>query len=350
MANAPKKVNIEISTNSIIKVLIVLFLLWLLYLIKDVLAILFFAIILVSILEPVVAWLNFKKIPKGLAVFLIYLVLLSIFALVVVLIIPPITDQVNQLSVSFPEYWHKMKTEYYNLNQFLSHYGIDQSIESSLESLKANLPEPSGIFTKVGGFFAGIFSLFIILVITFYILVEEKAIKWILRSVTPSQYLPYAYQLINKIQKKLGLWLRGQLILGLIIFFLVYIGLLILGVKYALILAIIAGLLEFIPYLGPIIAGFIAVVLTLFQSPIKALLVLILYIVIQILENNILVPKVMQKTIGLNPVVSIVALLVGGKIGGLVGVILAIPVVTALSVFVQDFLDKKKAAETKLEE
>ncbi len=350
MANN-KKINIEISTNSILKVLFVLFVLWLLYLIKDVVAILFFVIILVSILEPVVEWLRLKKIPKSLAVVIIYLVLLAIVALVVLLIIPPITEQITQLSESFPQYWQNIRTEFSQLNDFLNQYGISQAIESSLESIKASLPATtSGLFSKVSDFFSSVFSVFLILVITFYVLVENKAIKRILHSVVPSRYLPYSYQLINKIQNKLGLWLRGQLILGFVIFLFVYIGLLLLGVKYALILAIIAGLLEFIPYLGPIFSAFVAILLTLFQSPIKALLVLFLYIVIQALENNILVPKIMQKTVGLNPVVSIVALLIGGKLGGIIGVILAIPVVTALSVFVEDVIDKRKEEELVLEE
>jgi len=351
METANKKINIEISTNSILKVLLVLFVLWLLYLIRDVVAILFFVIILVSIFEPIVEWLQFKKIPKGLAVAMIYLVLLAIIALVIVLIIPPITEQVNQLSTSFPQYWERIKNESANLNIFLGQYGIDQAMGSSFEAIKANLAgTTSGLFSKVGNFFAGVFSLLLVAVITFYVLVEEKATKRILKSLVPARYLPYLYQLINKIQNKLGLWLRGQIILAFLIFLLVYIGLLLLGVKYALILAIIAGLLEFIPYLGPIFSGFIAVTLTLFHSPIQALLVLILYIVIQTLENHVLTPKIMQKTVGLNPVVSIVALLIGGKLGGIIGVILAIPVATALSVFVQDVIDKRKEEELVLEE
>ncbi|MFC1599104.1 AI-2E family transporter [Patescibacteria group bacterium] len=346
-----KKINIEISTKSIIKLLIVLFLIWLLYLIRDVVVILFFAVLLVSILEPIVFTITRKKVPKILAVILIYLVLIAIVGLIIVLLIPPIADQVNQLSASFPHYWQKMTDEFLDLNKFFQQYGISQSIESTLKNWQFQLPESTGgIFSKVGGFVSGIFSVFVIMVITFYFLVEQNATKKLLRSLLPSRSLPYAYQLVNRIQQKLGLWLRAQLVLGLIIFALVYICLFSLGVKYALILAIIAGLLEFIPYLGPIISGFIAVVLTLFQSPIKALLVLIIYILIQAAENHIFVPQIMRRAVGLNPVISIFALLIGGKLGGVVGIIIAIPLATALSVIVEDFFSKKKAQETKLEE
>jgi predicted PurR-regulated permease PerM len=346
-----QKINIEISTNSIIKVLIFLILLGVLYLIRNVVAIVFFAIILVSILEPIVSWLISKKIPKILAVLMIYLLLVGILAGILVLIIPPISTEINQLSSSFPYYWQRATTEFSNLNDFLSQYGISQGIETSLKSWQFQLPESTGtIVNRVSDFISGIFSLFVVLVITFHILVEEGATRRILRSLLPSKYLPYAYQLVSKIQKKLGYWLRGQMILCFIIFLLVYAGLLWLGVKYALVFAIIAGLLEFIPYLGPFVSGTIAVSLTFFQSPVLAVLVLILYIFIQIVENNFLVPKVMQKAVGLNPVISILSLLIGGKLGGLIGVILAIPIATALSVVVQDFFDQRKADDLKLEE
>jgi predicted PurR-regulated permease PerM len=147
----------------------------------------------------------------------------------------------------------------------------------------------------------------------------------------------------------LGLWLRGQLILSFSIFLLVFLALSVLNIKYALILAIIAGILEFIPYLGPSFSGFIAVSLTFLHSPFQALLVLILYIVIQVFENNILVPNVMRHAVGLNPVISISALLIGATLGGFVGVIVAIPVATSLNVIFQDFLDKKRSTEIELE-
>ena len=346
-----KKINIDISSSSIFKILVVIFLVWILYLIRDVVVILLFAFILVSILEPAINWLRFKKVPKTLSVILVYLILLSIFAGIMALLIPPFTDQIDQLSTTFPIYWQKFSIEFRNIGQFLNQYGVGQEIENAFKNLKYSLPQTTtGIFSQVGHFLAGVFTIFVILVITFYILVEENATKRIFRSILPSQYLPYTYQVFNRIQNKLGLWLRGQLILSFIVGLFVYIGLLLLGVKYALILGIIAGLFEFIPYLGPIFSGFIAISLTFFQSPIKALLVLILYIVIQAMENNILVPKIMQRAVGLNPVISIIALLVGGNLGGVIGAILAIPVATALSVFAQDFLEKKRESELTLEE
>ncbi len=350
MDSINRKIFFEITPGTIIKILFAGLLIWLAYLIREVIAILFFAFILVSILEPMVAWLKQKKIPKIVAVLMIYLGMLAFLAVIVSLLVSPIIDQTDQLRISFPQYWETIATRFSSFSQILNNYGVSQQIKSYLDTLTTTLPvATSDIFSRIGNFIGNIFAFFVILVITFYLLVEENAPKKILRSVLPADSLPYAYQLFNRIEKQLGLWLRGQLILCFSIFILVYLVLLALGVKYALILAIIAGLLEFIPYLGPAFSGFIAVSLTLLHSPIQALLVLICYILIQIFENNILVPNVMRKAVGLNPVISICALLIGVRLGGFAGVILAIPLATALSVFFEDFLEKKHSDEVRLE-
>jgi len=171
--------------------------------------------------------------------------------------------------------------------------------------------------------------------------VEENAIKKLVWSIAPEKHQVYVMQLINRIQKKIGLWLRGQLILCLVIFVLSYIGLLILGVKYALMLALIASITELVPYIGPIIGSIPAVVLAFAQSPMLAVFVVALYYGIQLVESNILTPKIMEKAVGINPIISIVALLVGFKVAGVVGAILSIPVATAVSVFVKDVFDSK---------
>ena len=159
---------------------------------------------------------------------------------------------------------------------------------------------------------------------------------------------PYLFRLITRIQHKLGLWLKGQLILSLIIFGLVFIGLSIIGVEYALLLAFVAGVFEIIPFLGPTLAAIPAAFFGFTQSPVLGLLVIALYVLIQQLENHVIVPKVMSKSVGLNPLIVIVAFLVGAKIGGFIGVLLAVPVATAISVFLSDFFEKRIEKEVKL--
>lgn len=156
------------------------------------------------------------------------------------------------------------------------------------------------------------------------------------RSLAPIEYQPYVAHLMKKMSHKMGEWLRGQIILGLIVGVAVYIGLTLLGVKYALVLALIAGILEVIPYVGPIISLVPALIVGFAQSPVIGLAVIILYLIVQQLENNVLVPKVMQKVTGLNPIISILALLVGLKAGGLAGAVLSIPLAMMGVVILED--------------
>ncbi len=338
-----RPININITTGTILKILLIFLLLYFMYLIKDILAILFASLILASALDPWVDWMGERKIPRSLGVLLIYLVSLGVIALALFLIIPPIAMEVRELANNFPYYFDKIISEASSLKEISARYGILDNIKESLGSLNSNLEKAAGgVFSTVSGIFGGIFSFFLILVMTFYMAVEENAMKKLVWSIAPAKHQPYIMQLINRMQKKIGLWLRGQLVLNFIIFAMTYVGLLILGVKYALVLALIAGITETIPYLGPILGAVPAIFLSFTQSPMLALFVAALYYIIQFVEAHILVPKVMQKAIGLNPIVSIAVLLIGFQVAGVVGAIMSIPVATAASVFIKDVFDHKE--------
>lgn len=341
-ATNQKSKMINISTWSVVKVALVILVLYFLYLIKSILIILFISVILSSLIDPLADWFTKKRIPRSLAVISIYLVLLAIIVGIAILLIPPIIEQVKNLVSNFPAYWDKLAALLVSLKQFSVEYGFLDNIKNSLTSMQGNLA--GGIFTTINGFFNGVVAFFAVIFITFYLVIEEDSIKKVLRSITPTKHHLYLGDLISRMRDKLGLWLRGQMILSLIVGALSYIGLTILGVEYALILAILAGVAETVPYLGPILSAIPAIFIALTQSPLLALLVLILYFVIQQLENNLLVPKVMQKTVGLNPIISIVALLIGAQVGGIIGVILAIPVAIVVTVFIQDFFKEKNEA------
>ncbi len=338
-----RPININITTAAIIKIILIFLILYFLFLVRDILAVLFVALILASAIDPWVDWMQKKKIPRGVGVLLIYIVLLSFVSLVIYLIIPPIAKEFSALASSFPQILDKIITGFSVLKEYTYQQGILDEIKGSLGTIGSNLQSAAGgVFSTVFGIFGGIFSFFLVLVLTFYMVVEENAIKKLIFSIAPSEHQPYIMELINRMQKKIGMWLRGQLILSLIIFVLTYTGLSILNVEYALVLALVAGLTEFIPYLGPVIAAVPAVFLAFTQAPMLAVFVVIMYYIVQLVENNILVPKVMQKAVGMNPIISIVVLLIGFKIAGIVGAILSIPVATAVSVFIKDVFDRKK--------
>jgi predicted PurR-regulated permease PerM len=339
-----KPISINITLGSLFKAVLVLILLYFFYLIRDILLLLFVSLILASALDPLVDRLQEKKVPRGISVMFIYLILLSLIAFILITIVPPITQEIGDLAKNFPDYLERVSSSFSSFNDYSAKYGIGQNIGTGLDFINSNLQSATGgVLSTVSGFFGGIVSFFLVMVLTFYMVVEENAIKKLVWSIAPVEHQPYIMQLINRMQKKIGLWLRGQLILSFFIFILSYVGLLILGVKYALVLALIAGLTEFVPYLGPMIGAIPAVFLALTQSPLLAMFVAILYYVIQLTENNILVPKVMQKTVGLNPIISITVLLVGFQIAGIAGAILSIPVATAASILLGDLFAHKQA-------
>jgi predicted PurR-regulated permease PerM len=341
-----KRQLVDLSILSIVKFFLIVLALFFLYMIKEVLAILFISLILASAVDPWVDSMERIKFPRWLSLLLIYLVFVFVIVTAIFLIIPPIVEQVSQLSNDFPQYFDKVSNFFGNVKNFSSEHGFGNQLDEGIGAIKSSIGGMFGnIFGTITGIFGGIFSFIIILVITFYMTVEESAIKRTLTYILPDKLQPFTLQLINKVQRKIGDWLKGQLILSLIIGIMVYAGLMILGVKYALVLALLAAIGEFIPYLGPTLSAIPAIFLAFSQSPIKALFVLILFVIIQQLENNLLVPKVMQKAVGLNPILSITALLIGARVGGIVGMILAIPVATAISVIVREIWNSKVVEE-----
>lgn len=331
----------SISTSTLIKIVAVFLLLYLSYLILDILILLFVAIILSSLIDPLADWFEKKKMRRGLAVLIIYVAVFGLLALIFVLLVPLIINQAVQLIENFGNYWQKFLAGLSSLKSLTIRFGLWENLQTTLPAtLKGGLGTVQALVNSLFGFFGSIFSLVLVLVITFYMVVEEEGFKKALRSLVPASYQTYLIQLWTRVKEKLGSWLRGTLFLGLMVGLMSYVGLLILGVEYALLLALTTGVFELIPYIGPIFSGVIAVVLTFLQTGdwLKPLLVAALFVIIQQLENNLLVPKVMKKVVGLNPIVSIVSLLIGFRLLGVVGALLAIPVATVLSIIWADIL------------
>jgi predicted PurR-regulated permease PerM len=183
----------------------------------------------------------------------------------------------------------------------------------------------------------------VIFVISIYLVAQDKGVKKFLVSISPQQHRTYVASLADRIQSKLGSWLRGQMLLMAIVAVLSFIGLSLLNVKFALTLALIAGLMEIVPYIGPILGGVPAVIIAFTQSPILALFVLIFYVIIQKAEGYLIVPLVMKRSVGLNPLVVMISIIIGGQLGGIPGVVVAVPLVAAASVFFGDmFLQKEE--------
>jgi len=334
---------IEISIKSIIRIVAVILGIILIWMVSDILFSIVVAIIIASAIEPWVGKLQTKGIPRSISVLLTYLVALGIVALAIGSIIPPLASEVSQLVKDFPEKYKGFIDFFVSLKSFLENKGFGANVENILQSAETGLSDLTGGFFKtVSGFFGGLFGALVVIVLAFYFSTSEEAIKKLLKHVIPPNAQDRWLGLIDRAQERIGWWFKGQLILSLAIFILSFVFLKILGVKYALSLAFLAGLLEIVPVIGPIISAVPAIFLTLLYSPFKALLVFILFILIQQFENHILVPKVMQKSVGLHPIIVIVAMLVGAKLGGIMGALVSLPLATVADIFLTDIYSRAK--------
>jgi len=290
------------------------------------------AVLLAGVMYPFARFAAKHHFPKGLAVILFYLALFGVIGLLLSLLIPVIINESRNFSSTFGGItW--MNDGMNVLKEFSDRHGFSQGLRSSLNGLESQAPSTlRSIVTVVTSIFGGIAGFIIVLVLSFYLIVEDAALRKLFLNIIPLPYQEFVAQAGGGIIDKLGSWLRGQLVLGLIIGIMYFMGFTLIGLPYAILLAVFGGLLEFIPYVGPFIAAVPAVFLAFSDSPLKAGITLIVIVIIQQLENNIIVPKVMQKAVGLNPIVSIVAFMIGAKLFGVVGAIFAIPVATAISV------------------
>lgn len=343
---AQPSTNVNISTTTIFKVVLIGLAIWFLATISQVLIIVFVALVLAAAIDPWITRLERMGMARGWAMTIIFVSAMALLSLIVILFVPLVVDQLGKFTQAFPKLYERVFSLYQNNQDSVA---LD-TIQKGLQNLNSALSDVTkGVFSSVFGFFGGLVSVISVLVLTFYLTLEEKGMKRIAVDLAPAKYRPYLIQLFNRVEDRLGDWLRGQIILGLIIGSLTLIGLLVFKVEFAVVLALIAGVTELIPIIGPFIGAIPAVIVAFSQDPILALIVMGLYVVIQQLENNLIVPRVMSKATGLNPVIVIVSILVGGKVAGITGVILAVPTMIIITTFLEDFLEEKKADDMRLE-
>ncbi|MDD2753205.1 MAG: AI-2E family transporter [Candidatus Portnoybacteria bacterium] len=331
--------KIDISTSTIFRSVLIVLGLVFIYLVRDVLLMVFIALIIAAAIDGPVDWMAKHRVRRTLGALMIYLFVAGLLAAFVYWALPLLAGQMKSLAVSLPDYLNKFGVNV-SVFQYKFAPGYGQKI---LENLSSQIyGTTSGIFGTAVNIFGGIFSAIVIVVISFYLVVQDKGIKMFISSVTPAEHRPYVVNLAERIQTKLGRWMRGQLIIMLAIAVMVFAGLFSLRVDFALMLALLAGLLEIVPYIGPVLAGSAAVSLAFLQSPFLGFLVLILFLVVHQVEGYVLVPMVMKRAVGLNPLVVIISMIVGAKLMGILGVVVAVPIVAIISVFLGDIFLKEE--------
>lgn len=312
--------RIDISYKTIIFTVSFLISLWVIFLIRDIILLFFVSFIFMSALSPSVEKLVKLKIPRVLATLIVFVLIVVAFAGLVAVGLTPLIHETSNLTQRLAE----------NISMLFQTNFIDQSvIQKELSGLSSNVID----FTL--NVFENLIRFVSVIVVTFYLVLDRKAIeKRTIGILTGRQ--ESTQRLIRTIEEKLGAWMRGQIILSAIIGVAVYIGLVILGVEFALPLAILAAFMEVVPVIGPIISAIPAVLIALTVSPLLAGLVAGLYLGIQQIEGHIVVPQVMKRAVGLNPLLVILAISVGGRLLGLGGALLAVPIAVVIQVVLQE--------------
>ena len=348
MVNGQGPVTVNISLTSFLKILGVLIGLLVLFLVRDVFLILLTALVIASAIEPMVRRLTHIGLPRTLAVLAVYVIAAVLLFLFTLIFVPPMVAEVSRISSTLPQYVETFQFS----SLFSSETGLMGGELINTISLKETIAQvqgalaglSQGFFQTASIIFGGAVSALLVMVISFYLAVEEKGIENFLRVIIPIEREEYTIGLWKRTQEKIGLWLQGQLLLAIVVGVLVFLGLSILQVPYALTLAILAALLEIIPIFGPIIAAIPGVIIGLSISPQLGLMVLGLYLIIQQFENHLIYPLVVTKIVGIPPTIVIVALLVGSKLAGILGFLLAIPLTTVIVELFSDF-EKRKLAK-----
>lgn len=328
------KSNFRLILKTIFFILFLIFL----YFIRDIILLLIVSFVIAAIFYPLVDWFERKKVSRFVATLFLYLSFLLIFIIILILVVPTINKEIEFISQRISSYYFFLRSIFGDTQGLLP-----QDFSQFIQGWQKQLPALGrGIFSLIGNVASVFFSYFLIIIISFYIIVEKNSLEKFFAHFVPKRYHQFVSGLISLCQKDLSNWGWGMLILMLLIGGLTYVGLLILDVRYALFLAVIAAFTEVIPRIGPFIGAVPAVILAFFQSPIKALLVAILYLIIQQVENSIVVPQVMKKAVGLNPIVVIIVLLIGAKLGGILGAIIALPVTATINIALKEYSKLKQ--------
>jgi predicted PurR-regulated permease PerM len=351
----PEKRQMVITTGSWVRGVIVIALALALFHSKSVILILLASIVIASALEPATVWAKRFSIPRLPTVLAIYIVSALVFVVLFYFLFLPLLGEMSSFLNAFPEYAATLSKND-GLNHVLNSSGAlgktgsisTVDVVNKLNGLIANFSR--GLFTSVSDAFGGVLSFILITILSFYLAVQEDGVGKFLKMVTPWKQERYIVSLWKRSQRKIGLWMQGQVVLALIIMVLVYPGLLIIGVDHALLLAVAAGFFEIVPLFGPIIAAIPAVLLAFGSGGMsQAVLVAIFFLIIHQFENQIIYPLVVKKVVGVPPMVSILALLVGAELAGFLGLLISVPMAAILMEFLSDLEQEKVATLSRIE-
>ncbi|OGI16004.1 MAG: hypothetical protein A2878_01400, partial [Candidatus Moranbacteria bacterium RIFCSPHIGHO2_01_FULL_54_31] len=285
-----------------------------------------------------------RYLSRTAAVIIVYAVVLLGGLALLMLLLPLFFSEVKEFLQNWPDYSKHLDVSLSSLQAYLNTFGVEFQKDQFFQSIEGNI---AGLLSNIVTATVGLFQSFIHLVgfffLALYLSLEEKGIEKFFLLLTPKEYHAQALSIAMRMQSKVSQWLFGQVLLMVIAFAMYYIGLTLLGIPYALAIAFFGGVMEILPYIGPVIAAIPAIIVGVLVSPVLGASALLFYVIAHQVEAHIVAPQVMKHSAGLNPVALIIAILIGAQLAGPLGIILSVPITMMLSVFVEDILVKRQA-------
>ena len=308
---------------------------------KEILLLILFSLVISLLFNPIVEYLQKKKFPRFLAATLVYSLAFGVFALLIYFFAPLLIIEISSFSQTFARYFEKISPPLRGLGIV----GLE-NFESFVALIERSLAQiAQSVFTALFSIFGGVLTTIFVIFLAFFLSLEERAIEKIFFFFFPRESEELALELWRRCQKRVFGWFLSRLAASLFVGALTYLSFLIVGGDYPFSFGLLAGVSNFIPIVGPFFTGFLIFLMLWTTSPIKAVIVVIAFMIIQQIENNILTPILSKKLIGISPSLVLISLAIGGVLGGMWGAILGIPLMGIFSEFFKDFSKKKKEAE-----
>lgn len=328
--------TLDISVGTIFRIVVIGLILVLFFAIWKLLASVFLAVIVTASIEPTVRWLEKHHIHRFLSVIFLYLLSLAALFGIFYAILPSLFSEIRHLSLELPRKYDFLSQgfdggSYESIGFLAPALGqLFSNFENQLGSLTPDL------FTFVSSIFGGALSFVLVIIISFYLSLQRNGVERFLMSITPSNHREYVADFWTRVERRIGRWLQAQFVMGVFMGIGLFIILSLLGIKYALTIAILAGILEVLPIIGPIIVGIVMFLTISVESFVLALIAVGIYVLLQQLQQSLVIPTVMARVVGLNPVIILISVLVGAELAGIWGIILAMPIVAIMGEFFRD--------------
>lgn len=344
------KQQITITAGSWVIALVVIALAYVLFQVRELILVTFVSIVIASSIEPAAVWAKRRNIPRLPMVILVYIISALLLAGLFYFLLLPLIGDMSSFIKTLTVYSNSVTSggilsEMFQTQNLFGGFDtpvVIKELSSYLNVLSDFLSR--GVFSSLALIFGGIINFVLILVLSFYLVVQEDGVGKFLKIITPLKYEQYVVSLWRRSQIKIGRWMQGQLLSSVLVMLLVYAGLVIIGVPHALLLAVLAGVFELIPLFGATLAAIPALFIAYISDGMTmALFVAGLYIVVQQLEGHIIYPLVVKKVVGVPPVISILAFVIGGTLAGFLGVLISVPVAAVVMEFISDLEERKIA-------